>query len=90
MSITGQTVRQVSTFAGVGVAATLTHVAVAWIVHALGAAPQPANFAGWVAAFVVSFLDVVAESCIVEFYHTSLNTLNLSNNLHPVFCLQMI
>ena len=56
MSLTEHRVREVSTFAAVGVAATLTHLVAAWIFHAAGLGPQMANFLGWVSAVGVSFL----------------------------------
>ncbi len=42
-------------FAGVGVAATLVHVAVALLADALGLPPQPANFLGFLAAVSLSY-----------------------------------
>ena len=39
----------------VGVGAALVHYGVALLFLATGAAPQPANFAGWVCAFTVSY-----------------------------------
>lgn len=48
--------REVSTFAAVGVAATLTHLVVAWLAHGFGFSPQGANFLGWFVAVGVSFL----------------------------------
>jgi putative flippase GtrA len=39
----------------VGAGAALVHYGVAILFLATGAAPQPANFAGWVCAFTVSY-----------------------------------
>jgi putative flippase GtrA len=39
----------------VGVGAALVHYGVALLFIATGAAPQPANFAGWVCAFTFSY-----------------------------------
>ncbi|MXQ08679.1 hypothetical protein GQ651_12555 [Alphaproteobacteria bacterium GH1-50] len=56
MTARAERLREVSTFAMVGVAATLTHLLAAWVAHRLGLAPQGANMAGWLTAVLVSFV----------------------------------
>ncbi len=50
------TVVQLTRFGLVGIAATLVHIGVAWLVHATGASPLLANAAGFLAAFALSYL----------------------------------
>ena len=56
MNASAKNLRQLSTFASVGVAATLTHLAAAWVAHSLGAAPHLANLSGWFVAMLVSLM----------------------------------
>lgn len=47
---------QLARFGLVGIAATLTHTGVAWVVHHAGVAAFPANAVGFAVAFGVSYL----------------------------------
>ena len=58
--------REVTSFAGVGLVATATHLVAAWIGHGAGLAPQTANLAGWMAAVLVSFVGQARLTFRVE------------------------
>ena len=47
--------RQITRFGLVGIAATVTHLAVAWAANQFGAAPYTANAIGFAAAFGLSY-----------------------------------